>query len=1135
MEVAANGSLARWQVGGRDWLLEKEPQPWGVTLADGSRLLFEPEKEERGEESFVLHGHLTGTGGRLPVTLRYEVQKGGETLRLLVRFNAAPEKNGPKVEEALLLFPLRLDHHKKVYFHGDHRLDWESRYFYQFTLDTIGRLLPMPDTTIWRWFGAEQLGPDAFRLWKAESEQVSPLVMQEGRRLAPYVQVYDRRGGVTVHYPQLSATGQRALRVDAVGGAVVQVGLQVPNTPGDPLPLTGEHEILLHADAKEPALLARRQQLNATFQPSPAVNPGSILEEGEWVRTAKIGPGYVIGGYPFAKGVLQPPYHLRVKIAGEAVPLQSTPIGYWPDGSAKWVLLTFPINPAQQAKAGRTTPAVTLRDGRSIPLEVEANATPLLLPETTPKLSGSLVSADEIKVANGALEVRFRKGSDWWSATLEGEPLFSEAPIAYADFHLDPERLSPLIAGPKGGTREKGVLEVTALKLEESGPLRAVVRLEGEIGGKLKVILRATLLAGRPEVALSHTTEWLRSDPRTTFLGALGVELPLAGLKRVRFDAREKGSELLVEHPLSRKLGISKGGATRYQPSQGEGGGVEATLRGGARFQGVIRHLARRAPKAIVQREGRLRFELWPGSLPPMDLRRYSDLPHMSQGETARPVADWVETSYYPHDPITGLSRTHELLFRFQPKGETATLATTTADLESPPLLYAGWERYQFHTLPSGEKKHWSRAWDAWTRFTHFWLYHQQLHQWHGFWNDGDFRHRFQGGYGWIATPEMIAKGLQQKEPTPMEPMEYDYQIANDWAYDNGRWGWSNTEGLANLFLQHEYLRHGNRAVYFAAEAMARFSRDVVIRHNGPWLGKGTRHGVQHWSDGNHEERQTTSTEYRLHYFLSGDPRTREVVEHLYTKHYAATPVTGTADHSGRWGGLFFHHELSGSEEEGEQLRRYARAFVNREGLLLDPHVGFPGGNKLGGDPQSLNAAAMFFACYGGMHYLLEYQQTFEDQALAAAIIRMADATLALKEEAPSSDDLYLLPPVAFAALHSPEPERYRAHLRRWLSHERHWRSLYQSVTCNPTHWSGASGLFHENMPGSLFFNNWAGLITCALGEDTFWTPAIAARYEQFEKEGQPKTFAPSLWRQADFEDLPPGPVRDYLRQGKPW
>src|SRR5690606_12743027 len=113
-------------------------------------------------------------------------------------------------------------------------------------------------------------------------------------------------------------------------------------------------------------------------------------------------------------------------------------------------------------------------------------------------------------------------------------------------------------------------------------------------------------------------------------------------------------------------------------------------------------------------------------------------------------------------------------------------------------------------------------------------------------------------------------------------------------------------------------------------------------------------HGVQHWSDGNHEERQTTVTEYRLHYFLSGDGRSRDTINKLYDGVYSKTPVSVHAAHSGRLGGLLFHWEITGSPEEFAQLQRYVQTFVSPDGLYTTPVLNFPG-PVADGPPRDLN------------------------------------------------------------------------------------------------------------------------------------------------------------------------------------
>lgn len=1100
VDTKKTGALLRWQSHGRVWV-ENAPSPFSITLADGTKAEFVAEgADENTEGSMTVRGHV----GSFPARVTYTLNADGTDLQVALKLDSSAG-----IESWDCSFPLTLDRHKKIYFQGDHHLPWESRFTYQFHISTSDTLLASPDFNKWRWFAAEQLSSDAFRIWKAESDTTSPLVMQEGTRMPPYVQVYDEQGGVTVEYPQMAEGGRRALIVDALDHGTVQVTIQAPqpeHAPATPS-LDAEQVIHLYANATEESLREKRAALNAAFTPSAPVE--TELLEAPWLRETPLADGiqYVTGGLPFAQGALRDASALSVQVAGTPVPLQTRPLGFWPDGSLKWVLCTLPFTNAK-ASENDSAPRVTLRNGESLPVTMgTANASPA----PTQQVEARTLSDGHVEVRNGSMTLRFNLGKEWLSGSLNKAPLFTAPPKAYVRFRRDVETHRPFALRLQGGVEQEEIFEVKSVKLEEQGPLRAVVRLEGEVADweTTRIILRATLYAGRPEIVFTHTAEFRFKDPRTTFLTGMGLEFPLAGL-----GAEEKG---IVQE--SHDFQWTYGNA---EPNPG--GWLSASLDNGVRFLGGIRHAALMAPKAMTQKDHVIRYELWPENVAPMDVRRYSNRTHQAQGESTGDGVDWVEKNYYAESPFAGISRTHELYVGFWPERQAPGINTLAADFESPPLLYPGWDAcvQAKVVLPASTAEGWPKVWQARDHFTRFWLYHRNLHHWYGFWNFGDFRHRFREGYGWVTTSDALAKALADPERKlpPDAPRLWDYVPANDWAYDNGRWGWSNSEGLANLFLQQEYLRTGNRAIYSAAEAMARYCRDVVTRHDPPLLGRGTRHGVQPWSDGNHEERQTTITEYRLHYFLSGDPRSLDVITRLYKEFYSKSPVSDEAEHSARLGALLFHHELTASPDEARQLQRYASFFIAPDGagLYLNPLLQFPGPQP-NGAPQSLNAKRMFFACYGGMHALLEYQQIFDDESLKDGLIAMARAVIAQPLEQPS-ELIYIAPVVAFAAKHAPDPKPFQQYLVAAFRGARFWPSLYQSVTGNPAHWSGPTGLLHGNMPGCFFWANWVPYLTSAFPKDVVWTREMEEPMKTLETQGYDWGRLPEPWRQKEYDAL---------------
>lgn len=1129
IDAARTGQIVFWKTGGKTLVDATSPSS-PLRLADAEFVV--EAAESVSPEELRLRGRLGGS----PLTLTYRVKEGGVDIGIEAE-NAA---------EFSWSLPLSLEPRKRVYFLGDHGFEWETRYFYQFMVDSPGNLLPDAERNEWRYFGLDLLGKRAFRLWKAESAETSPLIMQEGEQAAPALQIYDQRGGVAL---EVAGSAPVRLRVDAAGGGVVGAEFREKN-----------FEIALRGFASEEAILAARQPWRKKYAGSPRPSPDEVMCEPAFVRETPMAGGiqYVTGGYPFAAGELHDAGKVRVSVADVAVPVQGRALAYWPDGSVKWALLTFPIDPAKAVEEC-AAPRISLRRGGYLPVHVTAGEMPeasffqrLLkrlrntageTPEAPARLRVETNSEDHARITDGRFMAEFSTGSRWLRALQwNGKNLLRDDANAQAftDFRINPETVRPFQRAV-GGTADPGVLTVDKLTVEESGPLRAVVRLEGLSGNRepTRVILRIEMLAGRPELRITHTAEFLFKDPRRTFLEAMGMEFPLnQTFTSGRYFNHQASADALLLQSTPRHGELLLGGG-EVIPVDGRAEGWIELQSPEFRVIGAIRNFWQQAPKGIGFAEDGLRMELWPREAGLMDVRRYSNYPHRSQGKAVEPKDDWVERKYYPEDPFVGVSRTHEMLLGFWPTDSAPDARSVAADFQSPPLLYAGWERYASTraVLSAASSEEWPRAWEGWTRLANFWLYHQALYGWHGFWDFGDLRHMMGQGYGWIVPPEKLVEMLREKNryTKSRDAKNFrasDYQPPNDWAYDNGRWGWSNTEGLPNLFLQHEYLRHGNRAVYFAAEALARHSRDVVTRHDGKWFGAGTRHGVQHWSDGNHEERQTTITEYRPHYFLSGDGRSRDVIEKLYARHYSATPVKVDAAHSGRLGGLLFHWELTGDAAEGEQLRKYVQTFIAPDGIYLEPDVQFPDA-VVRGEARRLNDGSMFFHTFGGMHALIEYQQITGDKALSDALIKMADAVVndpALRERYASGkygSGRIFWPVIAFAAKHADAPEPYRVFLAGYLTSSG-WTYAYQTVTKNPAYWSS----IQFNVPMSFFWNNWAPYVLDAAAPREIWTDDIARQFEAAEKSGPREHGIAPGW-QSEFDNIPE--LNDYLGYQQPW
>lgn len=544
----------------------------------------------------------------------------------------------------------------------------------------------------------------------------------------------------------------------------------------------------------------------------------------------------------------------------------------------------------------------------------------------------------------------------------------------------------------------------------------------------------------------------------------------------------------------------------------------------------IQRGMWQEAPKEILfdPRESAVKIGLWPESATIMDVRRYSNYPHRSQGESV-PDNDmrWVLNYYYRHEPFTGVSRTHEtMLFFHGPEVTTGQVDSVAADFNSQPLVYAGWPLYRKTevTMPLADADS-----QAFTRFNaahdnvfSWWLYHQKCYGWYGFWDFGDVMHKFRTGYGHIVQAEDLG-GASVSPSLKLQDLgcrvEQDYFTQNDWTYDNGRWGWSNTEGLLNLSFGLQYLRTGRRELFFFMEAYARHARDVDVRHGGMWFGKGTRHGVQHWSDGNHEERQTTFTEYRYHYLLTGEARTREWSRELTERWYMSTASITSATHGGRSYGLLFNWEITGDQRVGDVLKKFMHIMAQPQGIAAKPVVMFPQVALIGA-LNGMNSDDFFFHSFGAMHAVLDYYYITQDARVRDAIIAMAAAA--------GDPDGETRKALAFAARHAPDAQKYRDIIGEYAL-GKGFDFVYRQVPANPEHWSGPTAFLTGNVSGGMFWLSSALYVLGALEREPELTPEkVKALAEMESGKRQPEPRAPRESWQTEYDDRPE--LKEYLR-----
>ncbi|MCK5804827.1 MAG: LamG domain-containing protein, partial [Lentisphaeria bacterium] len=1066
----------------------------------------------------------TGTGRLLlpnddvlQVQISYLFTAGSRHVRVNVKLTPQGRFNNRFLRSVGYRQPLVLNQRKRVVQAGDQGLRWDVRHRYQF--HTHVRFMMEPDHNWWRHFHIDQNTDHSYSMWRAESEITSPLVSFRGRQAPGYMSAYDQQGGALFAYREFAQRAPKGLYVNAQDGGEQIVYFHAPSQPAlavsSPLAKTSvfgkphamdwiffEGEEAFEAVDRELANAWGQERLASEF-PNRLEPIGKTLDLWNAAPAPTALSPIVEGGVPIPRGAIASADQARLFLGDRETPLHTTPLAYWPDHSIKWLKLAFPLRQDSSVTAAPGSGEgdevrfrVTRRKGDDVPARLVFGKN---VRKGTLGTQIQLTTADgQITIDTGTIQLALGTGARWLRSLKLGERELlatNGQPQAWVDF------LRPAGHTHIGGTThpqgkpDPGPVTIDKIEVEESNGLRAVVRLEGMAQAQepAKVIIRLETWAGRPFVRLFHTVEFLHDDPREAFVLRLGLRLPLA-LDATTTKLHAGGQDGPTPLPRSDRVGLRQTSHLNYEAwSWTKATPWRDIVQSGHRSRGwldasdatsglcvIQRNMWQEAPKELSYdaKNSTLTVGYWPGSSPLMDCRRYSDYPHRGQGESTPVDARWVRDDYYKNDPFKGVTRTHEtILFLHDARMTPQATDSVAADFQSRPLVHTGWEWYARTgvTMPlapadSADFKRLNANMDNLSRW---WLFHQDAWGWYGFWNFGDVQHHYRSGYGRIFPPNTLARilALPEKERAQAKPRgefraHQDYSTQHDWAYDNGRWGWSNTEGLIGHFMSQMYLRTGRRDLFFFIEGNARHSRDVDARHAGKWFGLGTRHGVQHWSDGNHEERQTTFTEQRFHYLLTGEYRTREWNQALTDGHYSKGICRNHASHSGRTYGLLTRWEITGDEALGGMIRKYMRTLATPKGVAISTPIAFP--DVKAPEIRGLHDGSMFFHAFGGMHALLEYYYLTEDPQVRASIIATADHVVGLGTRVVGGMHRKI---VAFAARHADDPIPYQQALTEWAK-GRGVPYVYQQVTANPAHWSGETSFLRGNVSGGLFWAN---------------------------------------------------------------
>jgi hypothetical protein len=527
------------------------------------------------------------------------------------------------------------------------------------------------------------------------------------------------------------------------------------------------------------------------------------------------------------------------------------------------------------------------------------------------------VPAEPVAVARSGDDLRISTGTVTW--TLRRPHLIASIDhdgrqVVHATRLVSLRQCSPDEDGSRD--RRQTTAEVGRITVEQDGPVRAVVRLDGRHGDWLPFTVRLYFYAGATDVRVVHTFVW-DGDPDRDFLAGLGLSAdivmrdavhdrhvrlagpegflteavrgltglrrdPSATVRRAQVAGRPVGD---IPNPeVSRRLHLiptwndytldqtsADGFLLRKRTAAGH---AWVTVPSGTRSSGYgylggaaggglgfgLRDFWKLHPTRLDIRGAATDVAtatvwMWSPSAPAMDLRYWHD--GLGQ-ETFAEQLEGLEITYEDYEPgfgtPHGIARTHEINLRVH--GATPSndeLAEHAALVNSPGLLTADPARL----LEAKVFGSWGLPDPR----------HQDIEDRLDFLVDFYLRQREERRwYGFWDYGDVMHS--------------YDPD-RHTWRYDVGGYAWDNSELSPDLWLWYQYLRTARADVFRLAEAMTRHTGDVDVYHLGRWKGLGTRHNVQHWGCGCKQLRVSNAAYRRIYYHLTADERTGDLLDEL--------------------------------------------------------------------------------------------------------------------------------------------------------------------------------------------------------------------------------------------------------------
>lgn len=603
-------------------------------------------------------------------------------------------------------------------------------------------------------------------------------------------------------------------------------------------------------------------------------------------------------GVPWRRGTLRLPADKRLNLSlGVGGPaMQSWPLAYWPDGSLKWT--------AHAIAGGASAEGWELKPGAPVrgTLSVQNSA------------DGALVRAGDIE----------------WTVPGRGEFLVSSATRAGRITMQNMKLVALRQDAPQPDAdglvaRQRFTSKITNMTVEQSGPVRAVIKLDGmHTDAKrdwLPFSVRLYFYMGSDSVRIVHSFVY-DGAPEKDFISGLGVtaQVPMTDAthdRHVRFSGEGVGVWGEAVRPVT---GLRRDPGQAFKDAQVAGQalppleGMAKPVQDGLRWvpewgdftlaqlspDGFLLKKRLRADRAWIDANAGSRANglLYAGgasggvALGLKDFWQRAPV-QLDVRNAASPMADITAWMWSPSAPamdmrsyraedgmdthekqIAGLNITYE---DYEAGWDSATGVARTSELQL----------WVLDSTPSHQAL--SDMAIQVARPARLALAPQRIHQCGVF---GDWDPVDAGTPARKLIEDRLALQLEQYMRETEQHRWYGFWSYGDvmhtydsdrhmWRYDIGGYAWDNSELSTDLWLWYSYLRTGNADLFRYAEAMTRHTGEVDVYHLGRFKGFGTRHGVQHWSDSSKQPRISNAAYRRIYYFLTADERVGDLMREL--------------------------------------------------------------------------------------------------------------------------------------------------------------------------------------------------------------------------------------------------------------